>query len=346
MRKLSLSFNASKHDPAKFLRELSLMLDSGLSLSDATVLSSRNKPCLDAIRHGIEQGEPFSRALKCSYPNMDNMAVSFIEMGERTGDLSKGIIKAARFIENKDRFRKKMIGSLTYPIVTILLSFTALLFLISVLLPAFENIYSEMELNLPLISRLVAGTGRFMVNNAAYILLLSLAAAYLIVRFCRTPDGAIKVDRLMLKAPFVGSARSEFMIARLFDNLYQSVSSGMSVPDSLAMSGRALGSPVYRNSLIKTERDVRAGKSLSGSLSKEIFPELSLDLIAAGEATAKLDLIFAELRDHYEENIERRTKVILNLVEPISTLVVGAVVAIIVLAMFMPMINLVNLMTF
>ena len=154
------------------------------------------------------------------------------------------------------------------------------------------------------------------------------------------------LDKVLFKLPFIGNLRREMIVSRFFDNFCQAIKAGITVPDSLFMSSNVLGSPLYKEKISESIALVETGSKLSQVLDQKLFPTLALNLIAVGENTAKLDLVFEELKNYFEEIVERKVKLFSSLIEPISTLVVGAVVGIIVFAMFMPMISLIENMAF
>ncbi|MFC1767889.1 type II secretion system F family protein [Candidatus Margulisiibacteriota bacterium] len=322
------------------------MLDSGVNLFDALKLSCGNWSFCEDILNSIAQGNSLSESLSKLPFVVNDTVIDFVRVSEQRGDLSGGLKRASFFLENKDRFRKKLIGALSYPAFIVMVSFVALFILISVLLPSFSTIYADAGIELPLISMAAIRFGEFIFNNLHFIFIFFLCSALALFRYSRTDKGRLFVDHVLFRLPLIGKIRREMILSRFFDNFCQAVKAGISVTDALFMSGSVLGSPIYKESIMESVSMVRSGAKLSHSLNSRLFPSLALSLIAVGESSAKLDMVFGELKSYFEEIAESKVKLFSGLIEPISTLVVGAVVGIIVFAMFMPMIKLMSTMSF
>jgi len=320
------------------------MLGSGLGLIDAVRLSTRNHVGLEGVLSGITRGERLSDALERLPLDIDRSAIGLIRAGEERGDLSGGLKRASYMLESKDRFQKRIVSALSYPIFVTALSFVALMVITVVLVPAFESVYSGMDIQMPLVSRLISFFGRFILNFYPAILLTLLILTVVLDRARRTERGGRLADAILLSLPVIGPIRREMMISRFFDNLCQSIKAGICIPDALVSACYAVGSPICRDRIMRSVSAVSEGVKLSLALDTGFVPRLALSLVEAGESTANLDVVFDELKCFYEETVERKIKVLSSMIEPISTLVVGCVVAIIVLSMFMPMIKLINSM--
>jgi len=330
MLEIFSKFEISRKEATNFLKKLSLLTEAGLSISSALENAS-NRPYLNAIAEKVRSGATFSGSLdpKIFTP----VAVNMISAGENSGNLSGGITKACQYLEKRDSFNKKLIGSLIYPAFVLSICGAAIFVLVSILLPSFTGIFNSLGAQLPPLSR-------FMLDIAGYMPLISvitIISIYYTFKYLLSDKG--------LNFPVIGRFRSKMLAASFFQAMSGSISSGMNIIESLQLSSSVVNSFSYKKKLDLAVSSIIEGHSLSNSLNSiGLFDETVISLISAGEKSSSLDKVFAQLSRLYEEEIENNMKTFSSLVEPISTLVTGLVVGVIVFAMFMPIIKLISVL--
>jgi type IV pilus assembly protein PilC len=330
MRKLFSGSEISRKEATNFLKKLSLLTEAGLSITSALDNAS-NKPYLKTISEKVRSGASFSGELdpKIFTP----VAVSMILVGENNGNLSGGITKACQYLEKRDSFNKKLIGSLIYPAFVLMLCGAAIFILVSILLPSFAGIFNGLGIQLPPLSRFILDLARYM----PLITVITSIFIYYALKYLLSDKG--------LSFPVVGRFRSKLLAASFFQAMSGSISSGMNIVESLQLSSGVINSRSYKEKLNLAISSIIEGNTLSNSLNSiGLFDETVISLISAGEQSSSLDKVFAQLSRIYEEEIENSTKTFSSLVEPISTLATGLVVGIIVFAMFMPIIKLISVL--
>ncbi len=313
-----------------FLKRLSIFLDAGLPLSTSIDASSIRKEQI-AVSDKVKTGSPLS--LSISGLGFPTAVIGMIAAGEKNGTLSSSVSAACRYLEKRDSFRKKIVGSLIYPSFVLVLCGVSIIILMSLLLPTFTSIFDGLGVSLPLVTRLMIRTAGY----SRYIGIAVLITAYFSFKHV-TGDGGLNL-------PVIGAFRKKMMAASFFSSMAGSLSAGMSVIDSLKLSADLIESREMRSRLAAAVKAVSDGGTLSGSLSStSIFDETALSLVSAGEASSSLERVFSQLSFLYEEEIEGALKTMSGMIEPISTLACGVVVGIIVFAMFMPIIKLVSVL--
>ncbi len=229
------------------------------------------------------------------------------------------------------KLQKKIAGALVYPAFVLTLCFISLFILVSVLLPSFAGIFRSIGIELPLISRFILDSGRFL----PLFMIIIATLAYFAFRYVMSDRG--------FRFPIIGRMRSKMIAASFFGSMGEALSSGMSIMDSLMLSAGLVNSPMYKEKLEECIKLVYDGNGLSDSLQTTgLFDDTDISLISAGQHSSSLDRVFGELAEMHSEEIENDMKTFTSLVEPVSTLATGLVVGLIVFAMFMPIIKLIN----
>ena len=328
MLKIFSRSKISNREKIDFFKKLSLLTGAGMPLSaalDTSAISDHFK----VIAEKVKSGGSFSAAL--DHEVFPSSVIGILSVSEKNGALNMGLKKACNYMEKKESFKQKIAGALVYPAFVLILCFLSLFILVSVLLPSFAGIFRSMGIELPFISRFILDSGRFL---PLFIVFLA-ALAYFAFKYLVSDKG--------FKFPVIGKARSKMVAASFFSSMGESLSSGMSVMDSLTLSAGLVNSVMYREKLEGCIKLVYDGNGLSESLQTTgLFDGTDISLISAGQSSSSLDRVFTQLAEMRSEEIENDLKTFTGLVEPVSTLATGLVVGAIVFAMFMPILKLIN----
>lgn len=309
------------------LKSLSLLLDAGIPLSKA-VERVGQKGSID-FKEKILAGGAFADALDPA--TLPSNVIAAIRAGEKGGRLAESVSRACRSIEMSSSFRKKLAGSLAYPAFVMAVCGVSLIVAGSVMIPSFSGMLSSMGVALPMLSRFLLSVFRFMPLILLSFAVLAAASVKLIL------------SDIGLNFPVIGRLRLKGYSSAFFRSMSEMLNAGSGMAASLEVSVAAVGSRKLREALYASKERVLEGASLTEALEKTgIFDTTSLYLIGAGESSSSLEKVFDQLASKNEEEIENDLKTLSSLIEPVSTLAVGLVVAIIVLGMFMPVIKLVG----
>jgi len=330
MLKSYLKYNVRKSDVIHFLKKLSLLMTAGVSVSSALDMAASSDH-FKVIAEKVKSGSSLTDALDANV--FPPTVIGIISVSEKNGALSSGLARACIYLEKKETFKKKIIGSLIYPAFILTLCCASIFILVSILLPSFAGIYQSIGAKMPALSRIILDSGRYF----PLIIVLVSVFIYLFVKHLTGDKG--------FRFPVIGKFRSKILLASLFNSMAESLSSGMNLMEALSLSTSLMSSKLFKDKLSSSIKAVSEGEPLSEALRMSgLFDDTALSLISAGERSSSLDKVFSQLSIMYEEEIESGLKTFTNLIEPASTLATGLVVGIIVFAMFMPIIKLISVL--
>jgi len=318
----------SQAELAAFLKQTGLLLEAGLPLSKVMLLLNEKYPrlYLDRLISGIEQGKSFSQAL--SSLKVGQHVVNQISAGEENGTLEFGLKQAAANIEKGLAFRQELFRSLMYPAAVLSLSLLLLLGLIFVILPSFSQLFSDNNLPLPVLTRILID-----LPNYSWLMAGGLLAGVLLLLKTGREDG--------LKIKF--AIYRDLQLAGYLNALGQQVKSATPILRALAGNDGVCDNN-YRKAARSVYQRVENGESLSQAFSRfpALFPKNVCQLLSVGEESGKLGEMLIAAAEFYQNEAEARLKNILAVIEPASTLLVGGVVGVVALAMMLPLFSMIN----
>ncbi|MCB1009266.1 MAG: type II secretion system F family protein [Acidobacteria bacterium] len=327
-----------------FNQELAALLKAGLPLLQAInlMLERLKDPVLrevlvqvrDRVKSGVELSDAFAEFGDLFPP----LYASTLRAGERTGELEQVIRRFLRYLRLVLEARKRVYSALVYPMVLVGLAVGMLLVMSIFVVPRFTVFYDAMDLQLPFLTRVTVGISVFLRENLVLIVLGLAVAAGFWSRWKRTEKGRLAVDRLRLRVPFIGPVLHRFAVAEFCRSLSTLLSGGMPLVPALEISQRAVSNAHIRARLAPTLQKVREGQALYMALeATEVFEDLAIDMVKVGEATGALDQMLSSIADFLDEEVEVRMQRILSLIEPLMLIVMGALVAILLLSVYLPL---------
>lgn len=346
-----LPFNkVSNKELVFFAREFSILLNASvpmvetLNILTKQVTSGRLKEIVKSISNNIESGRLLSVSL-AQYPEVfNNLFVSLVKTGEVSGTLDQALTYIADQQEKDYNLRRKVKSALTYPafVITAMAGVLALLF--TFVMPRMLQMLTETGATLPITTRiLLAVTGFF--TNFWWVLLLLIVIGFVSFRyFVSKPAGRLAWDKFKTRLPVVGPLVIKIYIERFARNFAVLAKGGVPVVTSLRVTAEAIGSSYYQKILLDAAEEVENGRSLAQALSghPDEVPDLVTQMVEVGEQTSKMDEILIKIANFYERETEASIGAMTQLLEPIVMLVLGAVVAIIVSGILLPIYNLVT----
>jgi type IV pilus assembly protein PilC len=299
---------------------------------------------LSTLQQRVEQGETFSSALQ-EYPHVfPDVMVSQIRASEKAGTVADTLSRVAEQVETANRTRSKVIRQLSYPAVLVGAGSLAVTFMLVFVIPVFEETYAEAKVPLPMITRTLMAAGRFTVTYGWIVPVLAVAAFVAIRNARKQPAFAVKMDRAVLRVPLVGDWLRNMAVLQfitVFGNLCQS---GFRLVDALEVSADAIRNRAMRQVVQRLQAAVTRGERIGRELSEMdgVFPPVVSQLIAVGEKTGSLSKATAYIRVHLEREIDRQTTALVGAIEPILTISLAAAVAVILLAIYLPMFDMIG----
>jgi type IV pilus assembly protein PilC len=337
-------------DLVLFTRQLSTMIEAGISLIQAlTALYDQCDPkrqknlrnIISDVTTRVQGGETFHESIAKHPRVFDRLFVSMVKAGEHGGLLAEILDRLAGFLEASARLRKKVKSAMTYPVIVICIAFAITTFLIVKVVPIFGEIFKDFGSKLPAPTQFLIDVSDFM-RGEWYFLIGGLFALIFGVRtFLRSSGGKKFADRWKLKLPIFGPLIHKICMSRFSRTFAQLIRSGVPILEVLEIVGGASGNHVVETSIKGVGQDVEKGDNLSVALAKKpIFPPMMLRMVAAGEATGKIDTMLEKMADFWDEEIEAMLDALTSLIEPLLIVFLGVIVGGIVIAMFLPIFKL------
>ncbi len=344
------SWSVKETDLVLFTRQLSTMIEAGISLvqaltalyeqSDAKRQRNLRHVISDVITR-VQGGETFNESI-AKHPRVFNrLFVSMVKAGEAGGLLAEILDRLAGFLEASARLRKKVKSAMTYPVIVICIAFAITTFLIVKVVPIFGEIFKDFGAKLPAPTQFLIDVSDF-VRADWYFLVLGIGGVIFGVRyFLRSVRGKKMSDRWKLKMPIFGPLLHKISMSRFARTFAQLIRSGVPILEVLDIVGGSSGNYVVEQSIRGVSIDVEEGDNLSVAMSKKkIFPAMLLRMVAAGEATGKIDTMLEKMADFWDEEIEAMLDALTSLIEPLLIVFLGVIVGGIVIAMFLPIFKL------
>jgi type IV pilus assembly protein PilC len=290
----------------------------------------------DDVRNGSGLSDSFAR--QGVFPPI---YVTSIMAGEKSGSLADVLDRFIQYQRLSMAVRKKILLSLLYPTVLIVLVACLIVFLITYVVPSFAQLYSSMEASLPAMTQVLIAVGT---TARGYVLLITgcLVVGFIVFRlWARTDAGRESLDRLKLRTPVVGEVWIKYQVAQFSRVLSTLLVGGIPLLQALETASDSLGTILLKRTLATARRMVREGQSLSSSLAAtKIFPGLSIDMIEVGESTGALPAMLNSVAEFYEDDVNTRMTASLALIEPAIMIFMGIFVAFVLIALYMPIFSL------
>jgi len=352
LEQLEWNFRRIKtQDIVMFNVQLANMLNAGLSvISSLDTLQKQNEnkrfsEVIGRVSRSVEAGESFSQALAKHPRVFPNLLVSMVKAAEAGGDLGGVLNRYAEFAEAQADLQRKIKEALYYPIILIVAATGVIVFIATVLIPKFVEIFTRAEISLPLPTIILYGIGTA-IRQFWYVIIL---AGVLIVsglrRYVRTKAGKFRFDRISLKLPILGPIVRKICISRFARTLSTLVGSGVPILESLDIVSDVVNNQVLVRVIKQMRQSVEKGERLAESLKvSEEFPPDAVQMISVGEESGNLVIMLNKISDFYDRATGYSIKKLVASLEPILLLVMGAVVTFTMASMLLPMFNMVKLL--
>jgi type IV pilus assembly protein PilC len=351
-RKMPISIGGvPRKQLVNFTRQLSTLQDAGLPiLRSLQILEQQQKPgLLKAIVGGVadevESGGTLSDAM-AKYPKgFDKLYVNMINAGEIGGVLDIILNRLADFMEKAAKLKKKVIGAMIYPAVVITIAIAIVSMIMIVVIPKFISIFKDFKVDLPPITQyLIDFSNWFGPGYGWAYLVVSPIAFSLLLKLLRMSDGGkFAVDWVKLRIPVMGGIVAKSSIARFTRTLGTLISAGVPILDALNITKETCGNEVYGRALLKVHDAIREGESMADPLrATKVCDAIVVNMIDVGEETGDLDKMLVKVADNYDSDVDVLVGSLISILEPMMVVVLGVIVGTIVVALFAPMISLIE----
>jgi type IV pilus assembly protein PilC len=340
----------SETDLVLFTRQLATMVDAGLPLVTAlTALYEQADPRKQAglrrvvgeVSAQVQQGDAFNEAISKHPMVFSRLYIAMVKAGESGGLLSEILDRLASFLESASRLKKKVKSAMTYPVIVICIAIAITTFLIVRVVPVFGEIFADFGAKLPAPTQFLLDVSAFIRGNWWIIVLVIGGTFFSIRTFLRTERGRQLWDRWKLKLPIFGPLIHKICMTRFARTFAQLIRAGVPILEVMDIVGDTSGNYVIEQAILGVRADVEKGDQLTNCLARQpIFPPMLVRMVSAGEQTGKIDTMLEKMADFWDEEIEAILDALTSLIEPLLIVVLGVIVGGIVIAMFLPIFKL------
>jgi type IV pilus assembly protein PilC len=363
-----------------FTRQLSILQDAGLPiLRSLKVLEQQSKPgalknCLIDVCEEIESGATLSEAMSKSPKAFDRLYVNMIKAGEAGGALEVILKRLAEFQERSESLKRKIKGAMVYPVTVITFAVGILVFIMLKIVPQFIKIFKDFGADLPAMTKLLIRSSEF-VGKWWFLLPAVPIGIWLTIKLIRKfPAGRLGWDMYIIKVPIFGQLVEKSIIARTMRTLGTLVASGVPILEALHIAKETSGNAVFENLFQKVYESIREGESISKPMKEastlsfhpvcagfwavmppiagvlvymmrmnaRVLDDMVVNMVDVGEETGELDTMLYKVADTYDEEVAVLTESLMSLMEPLLIICLGGMVGFIVIALFMPLISLIQ----
>jgi type IV pilus assembly protein PilC len=336
-------------DVVIFTRQFSTMINSGLPLVQAlTILAEQtdNKALAEVTKKvvfDVESGNTVADALSKHPRAFTNLYVNMVAAGEAGGILDTILMRLATFLEKNDALVRKVKGAMIYPTVIMSVAGIAVVVLLIFVIPVFAGMFASGGMALPLPTRIVIGASGFLKAYWWVIGALGIGGGYMGKKYYATNNGKLVIDRFMLRVPVLGDVLRKSAVSRFTRTLGTLISSGVSILEGLEITAKTAGNRVIQDAIMQSRSSIAGGDTIAQPLQKsKVFPPMVISMIAVGEQTGGLDEMLSKIADFYDEEVDAAVSNLLSLLEPIMIVFLGVVVGGMVVAMYLPIFDMVN----
>lgn len=331
-------------------RQLSTLIGAGLPLVGALqALSDQTehkvlRRILVEVREKVEEGSSLHRALSLYPKAFPRIYTNMVASGEASGTLDTVLENLADYLESQLELRRKITSSLFYPALMFVFCTLVVIALLAFVVPNIVQIFEKQGATLPLPTRILIGVSNTLTTFWPLFIIILIGIFYGIRRYYKTPDGRSRIDYLILKSPLSGSLYQKIATARVARTLGALLASGVNLLQALEITKNIIGNVHVQKSLEEATVGVREGKSFAKELQKSgIFPSLFGSMVAVGEQSGKIDGMLQRAGKSYDNEVNASLSGLTSLIEPVMIIVLGGIVLCIVIAILMPVVDMINI---
>jgi type IV pilus assembly protein PilC len=334
-----------------FARQFATMINAGVSLVrclsvlQAQTDNSRMREIIADVQAKVEAGETLSRAMMYHNNVFSNLFIGLVRAGEVGGVLDETLDRLSQFLEADVKLRQKIKAAMTYPVLVMVVAFVIVTGLVVFIVPKFIEIFKDFKIEMPVMTTILINISEFTTSKQGAIILLGGGIGSTIAwqKFKRTKFGKRMYDKYKMKIPIFGKLSHNIAVARFTRTLSTLLTSGVPILQAMETVAGAIDNETFTEVIMKARARVREGDPIGEPLEKSgLFPPMVIQMISIGEETGALDQMLAKVADFYESEVETQLQSLAAALEPLMIVVLGVIVGFIVIAMFMPLIQIVS----
>jgi type IV pilus assembly protein PilC len=337
-------FGVKAQDVIDVSNQLATLVQSGISIVTSLKLLQGQTPkkAMKKISTGlieeIQGGSSLSQALS-HYPQaFSSTYCQVIRASEQAGTLETGLRQAAAYLEKRAQANQKIKRAMSYPAFVMLMAIGVSILLMTVAMPPLINLFNSLGAELPWMTRLLVTITGFLLNHSIYVLAGLAGVVLLIIGLLRLPSARLARDRLLLKIPLIGVINIERSMELFCQTAAMLLKAGLRLPQIIDIVVQANRNQIIRQAFNSVRNRLVQGEGLSQPMAEnKLFPPLLVEMVVVGEKTGDMDTTLATLADFYERKVDRRIDILISMIEPVLTVIIGAVVIFIALSLITPL---------
>jgi len=339
----------SLKDLQVFTRQFAVLVSAGVPIVQSLQAMARGArsagmtAVLESVCSDVERGRRLADAMSAKPAVFDRLYVNLIRAGEEGGVLEVILNRLAAYIETSVKMRAKVKSAMFYPAAIVVVAIIVIAFIMIFVVPKMAAMFKQSGQALPGLTVFVMNASDFFVSYWYVIFSILIAVPILLKMYYETPDGRKACDAIFIEIPVMGDLIKKSAIARFSRTLSTLLSSGVRIIDALEISSTTTGNWMIEKALLETRDAVSRGKTLAEPLTKiPYFPNMVTQMISIGEQTGNIDQMLSKVADFYEDEVENATEALTSLMEPLLMVVLGGIIAVIVVAMYLPIFSMAN----
>ncbi len=343
---------ASAKSLAVFTRQFSVMIDAGLPLVQCLdILGSQEEDrnfaaVILQTRSDVEGGASLADAMRKHPKAFDHLFVNMVAAGEAGGILDTILKRLATYIEKNVKLKSQVKSAMIYPVAVIVIAALVVGVILWKVIPTFAQLFEGLGAELPLPTRVVIWLSNSLVSYFPLMAVAFVAIGWAFRTYYVTEGGKRVIDGTMLKMPILGDILRKIAVARFCRTLATLISSGVPILDGLEITAKTSGNSVIQDAVMVTRKSIERGETIASPLREtKVFPPMVVQMIGVGETTGALDTMLAKIADFYEDEVDTAVAGLLTLLEPVMIAFLGVVVGGIVIAMYLPIFDLISKLT-
>jgi type IV pilus assembly protein PilC len=291
----------------------------------------------------VESGSSLADALRKHPRAFDDLFVNMVAAGEAGGILDTILRRLSTYIEKAVKLRGQVKTALIYPVSVLTVAALVVAIILWKVIPTFAALFSSLGAQLPLPTRMVIAASNFLASYFLFIIAAIVAMLFFLRRYYATYKGRRVIDGILLKLPVLGDILKKIAVARFCRTFATLTSSGVPILDGLEITAKTSGNAIIEDAIMMVRKNVETGRTIAEPLAEtKVFPPMVVQMIGVGEQTGALDAMLSKIAEFYEEEVDNAVEGLMKLMEPIMIAMLGTIIGTIVVAMYMPMFDLIS----
>jgi type IV pilus assembly protein PilC len=334
---------------SRFTRQFATMIGAGLPMVQCLEILSQQmesaelRRIIGGVKESVQAGTTLAEALSRHKKVFDDLYVNMVDAGEIGGALDTILVRLAVYREKADALARKVKGAMIYPAVVMTVAIAVTFIMLTYIVPIFAKMFEGLGAELPGPTQFVLSLSAFLRANVLTGLGLLIALIIAYKYYSKTSSGRLNVDRVKLKLPLLGDLIRKSAIARFSRTLATLISSGVSILDALDITARASGNRVIHDAIKRSVLSIAEGETITQPLkASKVFPPMVIQMISVGEKTGGLDEMLTKIADFYDDEVDAAVAALTSIIEPVIIVFMGIVIGGILIAMYLPMFEIIG----